>query len=54
MRGFAVDTERFEFAVREDEKRAAGSFIRAARFDADEAIFDEIDSADAVRGGDFV
>src|SRR2546425_9154261 len=33
---------------------SAGSFVSAARFHSDEAIFDEIGAADAVLRGDFV
>ena len=40
--------------MRGDEQRAARSFIRAARFDADEAIFDDVHAADAIGGGNFV
>src|SRR6266403_3679995 len=54
MRGFAVDRQALEFLVRFDEQRSAGSFVRAAGFHSDEAIFDEVGAADAVLRGDFV
>src|SRR5579859_2012558 len=54
MRGFAIDGEALEFAMRGDEKRAAGSFVRAAGLHADEAIFDKVGAADAVTRGNFV
>src|SRR5215813_401370 len=54
VRGFPVDGEAFEFAMRGDEQRAAGSFVSATGFHSDEAIFDEVGAADAVTGSDFV
>src|SRR5213080_947614 len=54
MRRFAVDGEALEFLVRFDEQRSAGSFVSAARFHSDEAIFDEIGAADAVLSGNFI
>ena len=40
--------------MRGDEQCAAGSFIRAARLHAHQAILDEVGAADAVLRGDFV
>ncbi len=40
--------------MRGDQQRAAGRFIRAARLDSDQTVFDQIDSPDAVRRGNFV
>ena len=40
--------------MRGDQQRAARSFIRAARFDADQPIFDQVDAPDAVFRRDFV
>ena len=37
----AVEAQRFEFAMRGREQRAARSFIAAARLDADKAILDQ-------------
>src|SRR6266852_8759361 len=45
VRGFAIDGERFEFAVRGDQQRAAGSFVGAARFHTDQAILYDVGSA---------
>ena len=54
MRGFAVHGETFEFAMRGDEQCAAGSFVCAARFHADQAVFDEVGAANAVSRGDVI
>src|SRR5207245_5532407 len=54
VRGFAIDGETFEFAMRRDEQRAAGSFVCAARFHADQTVFDEVGAANAVTGGDVI
>jgi len=54
MRGLAIEAQRFQLAMRGNEQRAAGSFVGAARFDADQAIFHQVNAADAVRGGDFI
>jgi len=54
MRGLAIDGEPLEFLMRFDEEGSAGSFVGAARFHSDEAIFDEVGAADAVFRGDFV
>ncbi len=54
MRGLAVHSEALEFLMRFDEKSSAGSFVGAARFHSDEAIFDEVGAADSVLRGDFV
>jgi len=52
-RGF-IQRERFELADGEHDERAAGSFVAAARLHADEAIFHQIDAADAVLRADGV
>src|SRR5882757_5174296 len=54
MRGFAIDSKRFEFAMRGDQQGAAGSFVGAARFHSYEAIFYDVGAADAVLCSDFV
>src|SRR6266571_4302545 len=54
MRGFAVNGKALEFLMRFHEERSAGSFVGAARFHADEAVFDEVGAADAMLCGDFV
>src|SRR5229473_6953079 len=54
MRGLAIHGKRFEFAMRGDQQRAAGSFVRAARLHADQAIFDDVGAADTVLRGDLV
>ncbi len=36
------------------EECTAGSFVDSTRFDTDETIFDNVDTADAVGSGDFV
>src|SRR5262249_12281215 len=54
VRGFPVDGEAFEFAMRGDEERAAGSFVRAAGLHTHEAVLDKVGAADAVTRGDFV
>lgn len=52
--GAAVERELFELAVGGVEQRAARGFVDTARLHADEAIFDEIDAADAVTATDGV
>src|SRR5256885_11132438 len=54
MRGFAVDGQGLELAMRGDEQRAAGSFIGAARFHTYQAVFDDVRPPNAVLRGDFV
>ena len=54
MRRLAIEAQRFEFAVRGDQQRAAGRFVRAARLDAHQAIFDQLHAAHAVRRRDFI
>src|SRR5579859_2478450 len=54
MGGLAVDGQSLEFAVRGDEQRAAGRFVRAARLHADEAIFHNVGATDSVLRGDFI
>src|SRR5215467_4397552 len=40
--------------MRRDKKRSAGSFVRAARLHADEAVFDKVGAADAMTRSDFI
>src|SRR6266404_1389553 len=54
MRGLAVDCQALEFLMRFDEQRSAGSFVRAAGFHSDEAIFDEVGAADAMSRCNFI
>src|SRR6266851_2350917 len=54
MRSFAVNGEPLQFLMRFHEQRSAGSFVGAARFHSDEAIFDQVGAADAVLGGNFI
>src|ERR1700682_991247 len=54
MSGFAIDGEPLQFLMRFDEKGSAGSFVSAAGFHPDEAIFDEVGAADAVLRGNFI
>ncbi|MCY1294147.1 hypothetical protein D9M70_434300 [compost metagenome] len=48
MCGTPVERDRFDRAVRGEQDRAAGGLIDAARLHADEAVLDEIETADAV------
>src|SRR5207253_1362655 len=48
VRALAVEGERFERFERGDEHRAARRLVHAARLDADQAILDQVDAADAV------
>ncbi len=50
----AVEDERFEFAVRVEQNRAAGGLIHAARLHPHQPIFDQIHAPDAVRPADGV
>ena len=54
MQRLAIEAQRFELAMRGDEQSAAGCFVRAARFHADETIFDNVHAADAIGCGDFI
>ena len=45
---FAVEHQAFEVEVRGPQTREPGRFVAAARFEADEAVFDDVDAADAV------
>src|SRR5260370_33834666 len=54
MRGLAVDGEALEFLMGFDEKSSARSFVGAARFHPDEAIFDKIGTAYAVFRGNSI
>src|SRR5256885_16466283 len=54
MRGFAVDGQGLELAMRGYEQRAAWGFIAATRFHTYQAIFDDVRPPDAVLRGDFV
>ena len=48
MRRLAIEAQRFEFAMRGDQQSAAGRFVRAARLDSHQPVFDEIDASDAM------
>ena len=48
----AVERERFQFAHRRHQDRAARRLIAAARLHADKAILDQVDAADAVFAAD--
>ena len=50
----AVERQRFELAMRRHDDRAARCLIAAARFHPDEAVLDQIDTADAVLAADAV
>lgn len=54
MHGFAIHDEGLEVAVGFEEDGAAGGFIDAAGFHADEAVFYDIDAADAVAAAEKV
>src|SRR6266446_2248492 len=54
VRGLAVDRKSFEFLVRFDQQRAAGSFVSSAGFHPDEPVFDEVGAANAMLRGDFI
>ena len=54
MRRLAIETQRFEFAMRSNQKRAAWRFVRAARLHSYETIFDDVHAAYAIRRGDFI
>ena len=47
-RRFAVEGERLDGAVSDAEDGAAGGFVNAARFHADETVLDQIEAADAI------
>src|SRR5256885_7125276 len=49
MRGFAVDRQSLELAMRGYEQRAAWGFIGATRFHTYQAIFDDVRPPNAVR-----
>ena len=48
MGRLAVERERFDGAMRSEQDGAARRFIDAARLHADEAVLDEIETADAI------
>ena len=54
MIGVAVQTQVFEHFVGKVQNAAAGSFVYAAAFHADDAVFDNIRNADSVAPTDFV
>ena len=54
VRQLAIETERFQFAMRRQQQRAAGRLVAAARLDADEAVLDQVDAADSITRTDFV
>ena len=54
MRCTPVERDRFDRTVRGEMDRAARRFVNAARFHADETVFDQIETADAVVVAEFV
>ena len=50
----AVERQAFDVDVRVAQDREAGGLVAAARFDADEAVLDDVDAADAVFAGEGV
>ncbi len=48
MQKFAIQHEALKVGMREHEDRRRRSFVRLARLDADEAVFDHVHAADAV------
>ena len=50
----AIEAEGFEFAVSGEQQGASRSFVAAARLDADEAVFDQVDASNRVASADFV
>ncbi len=48
VHGLAIDDEGFQVAVGGEEDGAAGGFVDAARFHADETVLDDVDAADAI------
>src|SRR5208283_3018448 len=51
---FPVESEPFQFAVRGNEERSPGGFIRPARLHAHKAIFNKVSAANAVLCGNVV
>ena len=51
---FAVEHQAFEVEVGGPQARQPGRFVAAAGLHADEAVFDDVDAADAVAAGDGV
>ena len=54
MRGAAIEGDLFDAAMRHVQDGAARCFVHAAAFHADEAVFDEIEAADAVALAQFI
>src|SRR6266851_3343766 len=54
VRGFAIDGQAFQLAMRGDQQRAAGSFVRAARLHSNQAVFHEVGAANSVTRGNFI
>lgn len=52
--GFAVHGDGFDVAVSSQQDGAAGGFVDAAALHADEAVFDDVDTADAVEATEVV
>ena len=45
VRRLAIQTKRLEFAVSQNEQRTAWCFVCAARFNANQAIFHQVDAS---------
>ena len=54
MAGAAIERDRFDGAMRDQQDRATGRLIDAARLHADEAVFDQIEPSDTVVVAEFV
>ena len=54
MRRVAIETQGFQLAVSQDDQSSSGSFIGAAGFHADKAVFHQLGAANAVRTADFI
>src|ERR1035441_3234123 len=50
----AIQAKGLKLAMSREQQRASGSFIAAARLDADKTVFDQIDAADGVPSADLV
>ena len=54
MRGAAIERELLDATMRDRVDGAAGRLVHAARFHADEAVFDEVEAADPVLAAELV
>ena len=50
----AIEGECFEFTMGEHDEGAPRGFVTATGLDADETVFDQIDTADGIAGADFI